>query len=223
MQALFADLADHFQIARNAHRIGHILVNVLKTDFAFGLAAESLQVLRGKQDFLLTRMAQCQVSLQFHIRARWKDVFTPEVIREYLSLRSQTLTTGRTIEPETKATPKALRQLHTTCFSDQMPTLGSRGFTWTVASQGRLRAFENRLFHSSQFLAAVTAKLMDGISEAEASYTRRMTAAKMQGRSLEDVEEIHARKTANEATKRIQVMSTQGRGKRFAVEEGAWS
>lgn len=43
------------------------------------------------------------------------------------------------------------------------------------------------------------------MSEAETDYTRRMNAATLQGRSLEEMEESRARKTAKEVDKRIQV------------------
>lgn len=62
-QALITDLGDHFQVAQNADKISYILVNLLKTDFAFGLTAESLQTLRGKQDVVLAEMAHCEVSV----------------------------------------------------------------------------------------------------------------------------------------------------------------
>lgn len=61
-QALFDDLTRHFQISRNADQIGMILANVLDTDFDFGLAADSLKVLRGNQDELLAKIAQSEVS-----------------------------------------------------------------------------------------------------------------------------------------------------------------
>ena len=60
-QALFDDLTGHFQICRHADQVGQILVNLLKTDFAFGLATECLNALRGKQDTLLTMTAQAEV------------------------------------------------------------------------------------------------------------------------------------------------------------------
>lgn len=61
-QALVDDLANHFQISRSAKEVGCILVNLLKSDYAFGLTSESLQALRGKQDMVLTRMAQSEAS-----------------------------------------------------------------------------------------------------------------------------------------------------------------
>lgn len=61
VQALVDDLARHFQISRNAEQIGCILVNLLKTDFSFGLAVDSLNTLRGNQDALLANMAQTEV------------------------------------------------------------------------------------------------------------------------------------------------------------------
>lgn len=48
-----------------------ILVNLLHTDFSFGLAADALDVLRGNQDTLLTKMAQHEVTVImriFHVR-----------------------------------------------------------------------------------------------------------------------------------------------------------
>lgn len=60
-QELFNDLARHFQISRNADKIGNILVSLLNTDFAFGLATDSLNDLRGNQDALLAKMAQAEV------------------------------------------------------------------------------------------------------------------------------------------------------------------
>ncbi len=62
-QALFDDLARHFQISRNASQVGTILVNLLYTDFSCGLAADALSVLRGNQDTLLTKMAQNEVTV----------------------------------------------------------------------------------------------------------------------------------------------------------------
>lgn len=61
-QPLFDDLARHFQISRNAEHIGTILVNLIRTDFSFGLATDSLDVLRGNQDALLAKMAQIEVN-----------------------------------------------------------------------------------------------------------------------------------------------------------------
>lgn len=43
------------------------------------------------------------------------------------------------------------------------------------------------------------------MSEAETDYTRRVNAAILQGRPLEEMEESQARKTAKEVNKRIQV------------------
>ena len=60
-QALFDDLARHFQISRNVSQLGTILVNLLHTDYAFGLATDSLNILRGNQDALLAKMAQIEV------------------------------------------------------------------------------------------------------------------------------------------------------------------
>lgn len=68
MQALATDLANHFQVVRSAHQISCILVNLLATDFAFGLAAQSLQTLRGKQDVAVSKMAQCEVSVCLDVR-----------------------------------------------------------------------------------------------------------------------------------------------------------
>lgn len=66
-QPLFDDLARHFQISRNAKQIGTILVNLIRTDFSFGLAADSLDVLRGNQDALLAKMAQIEVNTIYRI------------------------------------------------------------------------------------------------------------------------------------------------------------
>lgn len=63
VQALFDDLAGHFQISRNANQVGTILVNLLHTDFAFGLASHNLNILRGNQDALLAKMAQIEVNV----------------------------------------------------------------------------------------------------------------------------------------------------------------
>eukprot|EP00903_Cladosiphon_okamuranus_P019664 g18076.t2 len=109
LEALFDDLARHFQITRNVHQVGTILVNLLQTDFAFGLAADSLNVLRGNQDALLAEMAQIEVA--------------------------------------------------------------------------------------------------NGMSEAEAGYMRRLTAATLQGRSIEEVEKIRNRNTLKEIKKRVQSIS----------------
>ncbi|CBJ26303.1 Hypothetical leucine rich repeat protein [Ectocarpus siliculosus] len=106
-QPLFDDLARHFQISRNAKQIGTILVNLIRTDFSFGLAADSLDVLRGNQDALLAKMAQIEVA--------------------------------------------------------------------------------------------------DGMSEAEAGYERRLTAAKLQGRSIEEVEQTHNRNMLKEVKRRMQI------------------
>lgn len=62
-QALFDDLARHFQIPRNANQVGTILVNLFHTDFSFGLAEDALSMLRGNQDALLTEMAQKEVTV----------------------------------------------------------------------------------------------------------------------------------------------------------------
>ncbi|CAM9977150.1 unnamed protein product [Scytosiphon promiscuus] len=107
LQPLFDDLAKHFQISRNADQIGMILANVLATDFAFGLAAESLEVLRGNQEGLLARMAQIEVA--------------------------------------------------------------------------------------------------DGMAEAETDYTRRLTAAKLQGKSVKEVERNQDRSILEEVNKRVKV------------------
>eukprot|EP00752_Nemacystus_decipiens_P011884 g10537.t2 len=109
LQALFDDLASHFQISRNANQVGTILVNLLHTDHAFGLAANSLNLLRGNQDTLLAKMAQIEVA--------------------------------------------------------------------------------------------------DGMSEAEAGYNRRLTAAKLQGRSIEEAEKVQTRNMLNEVKKRVQSIS----------------
>lgn len=61
MQELVDDLARHFQISRNTEQIGCILVNLLKTDFSFGLVVDSLNILRGNQDTVLANMAQTEV------------------------------------------------------------------------------------------------------------------------------------------------------------------
>ena len=45
----------------------------------------------------------------------------------------------------------------------------------------------------------------DGISEAESGYTRRLTAAKMQGRSIEEMEKNQARNVFKEVKKRVQL------------------
>lgn len=47
--------------------------------------------------------------------------------------------------------------------------------------------------------------MAEGISEAEAGYTRRLTAAKMQGRSIEEVEKNQTRNVLKEVKKRVQV------------------
>lgn len=62
-QALFDDLARHFQISRNADQVGGILVNLMRTDFDFGLATEALNILRGNQDTLLAKMSKIEVSM----------------------------------------------------------------------------------------------------------------------------------------------------------------
>lgn len=46
------------------------------------------------------------------------------------------------------------------------------------------------------------------MSEAEAAYTRRLTAAKLHGRSLEEVENSQNRNVLKEVKKRMQVCST---------------
>ena len=56
------------------------------------------------------------------------------------------------------------------------------------------------------------AQVADGMSEAEADYTRRLTAAKLQGRSIEEVEKIQNRNIAKEIKKRVQVSSMGSRG-----------
>lgn len=49
------------------------------------------------------------------------------------------------------------------------------------------------------------------MSEAEAAYTRRLTAAKLHGRSIEEVENSQNRNVLKEVKKRIQVCSTGAR------------
>lgn len=61
-QALTDDLSRHFQIYRNTDQIGRILVNLLETDFSFGLAVQTLNGLRGNQDAALAKMAQTEVN-----------------------------------------------------------------------------------------------------------------------------------------------------------------
>lgn len=56
------------------------------------------------------------------------------------------------------------------------------------------------------------AQVADGMSEAEAGYTRRLTAAKLQGRSIEEVEKIQNRNILKEIKKRVQVSSAGSRG-----------
>lgn len=46
------------------------------------------------------------------------------------------------------------------------------------------------------------------MSEAEAAYTRRLTAAKLHGRSMEELENSQNRNVLKEAKKRMQVCST---------------
>lgn len=59
------DLANHFRLAKIAPEIALVLFNVLKTDFAFGLAEASLQILKGEQGMPLMRIAGNEVSLYF--------------------------------------------------------------------------------------------------------------------------------------------------------------
>lgn len=62
------------------------------------------------------------------------------------------------------------------------------------------------LFPTAQLLFA---QLADGMSEAEANYTRRLNAATVQGRPIAEVEETQARKVAKEINKRIQVSAAR--------------
>lgn len=50
-------------------------------------------------------------------------------------------------------------------------------------------------------------QVAQGMVEAEASYTRRLNAAKMQGTSIEEIEDIQNRKVRKEIAKRVQVRS----------------
>lgn len=60
-QLLNDDLREHFRVPRNADQIGRILVNLLNTDFAFGLAAKDMDDLVGRKDAMLAEMAQTEV------------------------------------------------------------------------------------------------------------------------------------------------------------------
>ena len=77
-QALFDDLARHFQIHRNADQVGAILVNLVRTDFDFGLAVDALNILRGNQDTLLAKMTQLEV------RMRHLVVFLPDIRNQFV-------------------------------------------------------------------------------------------------------------------------------------------
>lgn len=55
------------------------------------------------------------------------------------------------------------------------------------------------------------AKLAEGMSEAEMSYTRRMNAANIQGKSLEEVEEARTKKSTEDVEKRLQVSKSAQR------------
>ncbi|CAM9104826.1 unnamed protein product [Discosporangium mesarthrocarpum] len=61
LQALVDDLSLHFQIIRNADRICSILVNLLDSDYEFGVAIKRIQALQAKQDELLVRTAESEV------------------------------------------------------------------------------------------------------------------------------------------------------------------
>lgn len=58
-----------------------------------------------------------------------------------------------------------------------------------------------------RLVTLLLAQVTDGMSEAEAGYTRRLTAAKLQGRSIEEVEKIQNRNILKEIKKRVQVSS----------------
>lgn len=60
------------------------------------------------------------------------------------------------------------------------------------------------------------AQVADGMSEAEVAYTRRLTAAKMQGRPMEEVEKIQNRNIAKEIKKRVQVLLS---GSRYRLQQ----
>lgn len=47
-------------------------------------------------------------------------------------------------------------------------------------------------------------QVADGMSEAEAGYERRLTAAKLQSRSIEEVEQTHNRNMLKEVKRRMQ-------------------
>lgn len=47
-------------------------------------------------------------------------------------------------------------------------------------------------------------QVADGMSEAEAGYERRLTAAKLQGRSIEEMEQTQNRNMLKEVKRRVQ-------------------
>lgn len=159
-QALFDDLARHFQISRNANQVGTILVNLLRTDFAFGLAADSLTILRGNQDALLENMAQTEVRfIPF-------DCCQSPVPQRFISGQHQRHENNTLVRATLLLTQ--MRLVRPRCLS----------------------------------------QVADGMSEAEAGYTRRLTAAKLQGRSIQEVEKIQNRNVLKEIKKRVQVLRT---------------
>lgn len=50
------------------------------------------------------------------------------------------------------------------------------------------------------------------MSEAEAGYTRRLAAAELQGKTVEEVEETQSRKILKEVKKRMQVANAVSKG-----------
>lgn len=56
-------------MGRMANEICRALVKLFKSDFANGLAAEDLRILRGNEDASLMRLAQCEASLPLETRS----------------------------------------------------------------------------------------------------------------------------------------------------------
>lgn len=55
-------------------------------------------------------------------------------------------------------------------------------------------------------------ELVDGMSEAESNYARRVNGAQARGRTIEEVNQAHEKKVMKEINKRLQVILHQASG-----------